>query len=72
MEVDFVICHDRRPQVAIEVKLKDFIPSPNFKILENAGIQVPKYQLVYEDNIHKESPSGVVLCSADTFLSQLV
>lgn len=71
-EIDFLICNDGMPKIAIEVKLSDSSPSMGFKIEGQLLKTVKKIQLVKNLKRPFTTPEGVSVISALDFLENIV
>ncbi len=70
-EIDFVLCKDRHPLVAIEVKKSDDQASENFVPLKKAYPNIECIQLVLRENVKRQAADGSWVFSAAQFLAEL-
>jgi predicted AAA+ superfamily ATPase len=68
-EIDFCVCVDDKPILAVEVKLSDAHPSPAFKTFAQYLGSAKKIQLVKNLNRSFSTPEGVEVTNLAEFLS---
>ncbi len=73
-EVDFLVTRDSAPWLAVEAKLSDVTPSPQFKAFAATLAGATKVQVVRDSGRHEKwntATGPVTVLSADAFLSAL-
>jgi predicted AAA+ superfamily ATPase len=70
-EIDFLVTHNERPALMIEVKWSDSNRSPNFSLFEKYVNRVRKVQVVKELTREKTYPDGTEIRRAGSWLSEI-
>lgn len=71
-EVDFIITENNKPYCFIESKLKSKIVNPSLKYLKLRFPEIKTMQIVLEDDIDYITKEDIHICSAHTYLSDLI